>query len=260
MISSKNDTDIENLRQAGKISKEVLDIALCSCKIGITTLQLDSLINSEIINRKATPWFKEVNNYNYSSCISVNEVWLHGIPSSYTLKRNDVVKIDLGIKYNGMHVDNCYAIVVQEDMTNVNVRDCFAHDDKKVTKFLSDGIRILYSAINEAKVGGRVGDISFAMGHLSNKDGYSVIDGYVGHGIGYKNWEDPQIPCFGVKGAGALIKKNYVFAIELMYTMGAKDFIIGDDGFSVISKDKKTTSMFEHTVLVTENGPEILTL
>lgn len=260
MIYIKTREQIEILREAGKISREILDCALGMCKPGISTGEIDAEIEIQIEKAGAIPWFKEVDNYPNASCISINNVWLHGIPGDYILKVGDVVSIDLGVKYSNMYVDNCWTIVVQEEHRECkDLRSCFFHKDKEITDFLKVGVSALESSIEKFIHGNRVGDISSQMQKIVEDKGYSVIDGFGGHGVGVKQHEDPHVPCTGTSGTGSKLKKGMVLAIEIMHAMGAGSYEIDKDGWSVLTGDGKVSGMFEHTVALTENGPEILT-
>lgn len=248
------------MKEGGKISKQVLDYGLGLCVTGVSTLEIDTKIGNKIAEFGAEPWFKEVDDYKYSTCIAVNEEWVHGIPKNRKLKKGDVVSIDLGIKYDGFYIDNCWTCVVQGDSPSDDVRNQFKHDDPKVEKFLTEGVKCFYNSIEKAKVGGRVGDISYAMGNCAESKGYSVMDDYTGHGIGKFYHEGPAIPCYGIPGDGQLLKKGMVLAIELMYTMGNREHSVAEDGWTVITADGAISAMFEHTVALYNSDTIILTL
>ncbi len=259
MIKIKTEEEITEMKKAGKKSKEVLDFALSLCTVGRTTIEIDKAVEKKMEELSVTPWFKEVDDYKYSTCISVNEVWLHGIPGNYKLKKDDVVSIDLGIKYNDLYVDNCWTCVVYGNKSSSDVRNQFEHSDSNIKRFLEEGVKCLHSSIDKFKAGNRVGDISAQMGNYAESKGYSVIDDFVGHGIGRFYHEDPPIPCYGVSGAGPLLKKRMVLAIELMYTVGGYEHSIADDGWTVVTSDRKISAMFEHTVALDGNDTVILT-
>lgn len=260
MIRIKSQKDIEMMREGGIISREILDNALRMCVPGVTTLEIDAYVSTLINKNGVKGWFKEVNDYKYDTCIAVNEVWLHAIPNQYVLKDNDVVSIDIGIIYEGYYLDNCWTVVVKDsNKKEENIRKSIQSNDISVTKFLETGVEALNNAIEKAIVGNHIGDISNAMGSTVNKEGYSTIKDFVGHGVGYTMHEEPQIFCNGTKGAGPDIKDGMVLAIEIMYAMGKNEHIRAKDGWSIITKDNKLSAMFEHTVAVTKNGPIILT-
>jgi len=259
MIKIKTDDDILEMKKGGQISKQVLDYALSLCVVGISTLEIDRLVEEKMTSLGVTPWFKEVDDYEFSTCISVNEVWLHGIPGDYKLKKNDVVSIDLGIKYGEFYLDNCWTCVVIGDAPSNDVRNQFDHEDPKIKQFLEEGVECFYDSINTCKVGGRIGDISATMGNCTESKGYSVIDDFTGHGIGRFYHEEPAILCYGSYGAGPKLKKGMVLAIELMYTTGSYEHDVAKDGWTIVTADGKVSAMFEHTVALHSDGMIILT-
>jgi len=257
---------LQILREAGAISKKVMDSAIKECVPGAMLLDIEKNIDAKITEYGASAWFKEEKNYFHSSCLSVNDVWIHGIPGDQVLKAGDIVSIDIGIKYKNMYVDHCWTTPVLENSSNWVSRDVFSADesyqgvfDAEKAKFLQTGIRSLLAAIEEFQPNGRTGDISAKMQQVVEKEGFNVIRDFVGHGVGLRSHEDPEIPCFGTKGAGKLLKKGMVLAIEVMYSMGNPEIKIAKDGWTVLTADHSLTGMYEHTVYLGENGPEILT-
>lgn len=259
MIQIKDSDELAIMRAGGKISKEILDYGLSLCVEGVSTKHVDALIDEKISSMGVKPWFKNIDNYPYASCISVNDVWIHGFPNDIKLKKWDVVSIDLGITYKGYNLDNCWTVVVQGEEPTTNIRSQFNHEDKKIEQFLIDGVDIFMDSIKAAKIGGRLGDISATMGNESKSKGYSVIKDFTGHGIGKRPHEDPAIPCYGSYGAGPLLQKGMVLAIELMYTIGGSDYTTADDGWTILTADGAISAMFEHTVALGNEGVEILT-
>lgn len=261
MILIKSDEDIKTMKEAGSLASSILDDALKMVIPRRRVSEIDNKIDESIKKAGAYPWFKEVNGYKYASCISVNDVWLHGIPNDYEIKDFDVVKIDLGVKYKNRYVDTCWTVVANEDNPRKDdIRSSFEHSDPKVKDFLVTGAKVLDNAINMAKVGGHIGDISSEIQTCVESMGYAVIREFTGHGVGLGPHEAPAIPCFGVRGAGPVIKPNMVFAIEVMYTMGKSDIKKAKDQWSTLTKDGCISAMFEHTVAISKSGPSILTL
>lgn len=260
MVIIKSPEDLEILREGGKISKQILDFALKNALPGVVLKDLDNKIGQYMKEKGVVSWFPEVEDYKYNTCISVNDIWLHGIPSTQALKEGDVVKIDIGIKYKDRYLDNCWTVVVNKDNENKeDIRSTYSGAGDKVEDFLKAGERALFNAIDKAVIGKRTGDISAAMQSSVEDSGYSVITEYAGHGVGVSFHEDPQILCYGTPGAGQLLKKGMVLAIEIMYAMGNSEIKTAEDGWSIATKDGSISGMFEHTVAITENGPEILT-
>lgn len=256
IIESKQQLDI--YKEAGQVSKNILQSALLMAKPGVALIQIDEHIYDLMKENNVEPWFKDVDGYNMSSCISVNDAWIHGIPNEYIIKPNDIIKIDLGVRKDGLHVDNCWTIVASESKIS-DPFDHFVHTNTKVNDFLKKTLMRLNNAIDKAIVGNKVGDISNEMYQLEEMDNYYVIREYVGHGIGYQNWESPSIPCFGSANSGKKLKNDMVLAIEIMSSMGSSLTKVDDDNWTVRSLDNSLTAMFEHTVIVRENGPIVLT-
>ncbi len=260
MIYIKTQKDIEKIKVAGLISKKVMIDAINYVKSGITTLELNNYIEQKIFGYGAKTWFKEVGKYPYATCISVNDAWLHGMPKNEKLKCGDKVSIDIGIKKDSYYVDNCWSVVAEDEpVLYKSLPIKYHHGKKEVSKFLETGVFALMSAIDCICDGVRVGTISNVMQRLVEAEGYSVIREYTGHGVGIKPHEDPAIPCYGKEGQGVLLKKGMVLAIEVMYSMKSSAIITDSDGWTIRSKDGELTGMFEHTVLVKENGVELLT-
>ncbi|OGC52156.1 type I methionyl aminopeptidase [candidate division WWE3 bacterium RIFCSPLOWO2_01_FULL_39_13] len=259
MILLKSASKINTMRDGGRISAGILDYALQLCEPGISTLEINNLVERKMHKSEVKPWFHEVNNYPYALCISVNEVWIHGQPSKKKLKSGDIVSIDAGIKYKGFYLDNCWTISVGGSEKDKDIKSSFDHKDPEVTAFLKTGPRALDRAISRFISGNYLKDISAAIQKTVEKGGYSVIREFGGHGIGKKSHEPPFIPCYMDPNLDIPLKTGMVFAVEVMYAMGSPDIEVLLNDWDVASKDKKLTAMFEHTVALTENGPEILT-
>ncbi|OGC47001.1 type I methionyl aminopeptidase [candidate division WWE3 bacterium RIFCSPHIGHO2_01_FULL_35_17] len=249
MIYIKSKEDIKNLKEGGKISAIIMNDALKMALPGVSTLEINDAVEKQMQKLEVRPWFKEIDNYLYATCIAVNDGWVHGMPSSYKLIPGDVVSVDLGVKYGKYYLDHCWTVVVPGEKV-----------DPSVDKFIETGKDALNFAIKSFVSGFRVGNISNAIQTTVQNAGYSVIREYTGHGVGIKPHEDPLISCYGTKGAGQLLKIGMVFAIEVMYAIGDPEIVVGSDGWTISTKDGKLSGMFEHTVVLTENGPEILTI
>jgi methionyl aminopeptidase len=247
MIYIKTPQEIEHIRNAGKISANIMKNAIGESRPGTNLLDLEEYISSEIEKNDAQPWFKEKNGYPFVSCLSVNDVWVHGMPHDYKLTEGDILSIDLGVKYKGFYTDHCWTIGIGQ-LTPKN------------KEFLDIGEKSLFDAIKNFKQNGKLGDISHAMQKTVEDAGFNVIRDFIGHGVGIKAHEDPVIPCYGRSDTGVLLRIGMVFAIEIMYSMGTSEIKILEDGWSVCAADNSLTGMFEHTVALTENGPEILTI
>ena len=258
MIHLKSEQEIEIMRHGGRISRDILDFGLKLCNEGISTMEINSQIEAKFREMNVVPWFKSVRNYPYATQIAVNDEWLHSMPGDYVLKNEDVVSIDLGVKFEGFHLDNCWTIVVNENQ-DTDIREAFNHSNPLVKDFLVVCSNALYGATEEFREGTRIGNISAKMQELVETKGYSLIDEYAGHGIGKEPHEDPSVPCKGSRGAGDLIKKGLVLAIEVMAAHNSPVIQTDNNGWTVRTKDGSLSCMFEHTVALTEKGPEILT-
>lgn len=232
-------------RSALLVSNTLTEIAKI-LKPGITTLSLDQMIGSFVNDHHATPSFLKYNGYPFNSCISVNDVVVHGFPNQYELKDGDIISIDIGVVLNGWHGDHAYTFAIGDQGADVEQLI-------RVTK------ESLYKGIEKAIIGNRVGDISFAIQeHTEKKYGYGVVRELVGHGLGRKLHEDPQVPNYGKRGNGPKLKDGMVLAIEPMINMGTKNVFTESDGWTVRTKDGKPSVHFEHDVCIRKNFADIL--
>lgn len=248
MIILKSPTEIECIRRASALTAKTLEVLIEAAKPGVTTLELDTLAEEYIRSHGGTPSCKGYYGYPATICASVNDVVVHGIPSAkQKLKHGDVISIDLVSCVDGYHGDSCVTIPI-------------GHVKPDVHKLLKVTEESLFKGIEQVVVGNRIGDISHAVQTYAEKYGYGVVRDFVGHGIGRDMHEDPQIPNYGMAGHGPLLKPGMVICIEPMITMGTyKVRVLGDD-WTTVTLDGKPAAHFEHTVVVTENGPEILTM
>lgn len=248
MISLRNKDEIKKIKIAARISAEALKLAGSLCKEGVSSLYIDREVEKFIYSKGARPNFLNYNGYPNSCCISVNDMVIHGIPSKdVILKRGDVVSVDVGAEYEGYHGDNAYTFVVGK--VEENVMD-----------FLQTTKCALYCGIKKAIANNRIGDISKAVEDEIKKKGYGVVREFVGHGIGRKLHEEPEIPNFvAAGGKGPRLLPGMVIAIEPMTTQKSEEIAICDDGWGVKTKNGEISAHFEHTVLITENEPIILT-
>jgi len=233
------------MRRSGAIVAEVLTELRGMVKPGVRTIDLDK--RSEELTRKkgANPAFKGYRGFPFSLCASINSEVVHGMPSDRFLKEGDIISLDFGICYEGYYGDAAITVPVGQ------VSD-------KSRKLINVTEEALYQAIDKARVGNRLGDISSEVQRHVEAFGFSVVRDYVGHGIGRQLHEDPQIPNFGKKGRGVELRPGMVFAIEPMVNEGSYDVRVLQDGWTVVTEDGRLSAHFEHTVAITENGPEIL--
>ena len=242
----KSDEEIKYMTKGGHILKIILDKLKNETKIGVTEYELDNISRELCRQYKVIPAFLGYKGYPKSLCISVNDTVVHGIPSSYKIVNSDVVSLDFGIIYKGLYLDSA---------TSFQVGD----KNDIVTEFLSIVKKSMLSGLRSARDGVRVGDISYAMESVVDQNKYGIVKELTGHGIGYRLHEDPFIPGYGNKKEGILIKKGMTLAIESMINFGGDKVIFLDDGWTVKTKDHSISGHFEHTILVTDGDPKILT-
>ncbi|WP_020376676.1 type I methionyl aminopeptidase [Sulfobacillus thermosulfidooxidans] len=247
MIELKSMRDKEKMRKAGLVVAEVLQILKNAVRPGITTKELDHIADSEIRARGAVPIFKGYHGYPASVCVSVNHEVVHGIPGARRLKEHDLVSLDLGAVMDSFVGDAALSVFVGEP------------PDDRAALLLRVTEESLYAGIQAAQPGGHLGDISHAVQEHVERHGFSVVRDYVGHGIGHQMHEDPQVPNYGPAGRGILLKPGLALAIEPMVNAGAYDVDVLDDGWTVVTRDGSLSAHFEHTIFITDHGPEILT-
>lgn len=246
MIILKSPREIERMKVPCKMVAEILALLSERVKPGVTTLELDSFAASEVTKRKAKAAFKGYCNYPSSLCCSPNNQVVHGIPNKTPLKSGDILSLDFGVLYDDFFGDAAVTVPVGEVASNV--RDLIQVTEKS-----------LYYGIEKAVCGGRLHDVSSAVQSYVESNGFSVVRDFVGHGIGRKLHEDPQIPNYGQAGTGVRLKSGMVLAIEPMINQKSHDVNVLDDGWTVVTVDGGMSAHFEHTVAITDNGPEILT-
>jgi len=247
MIILKLPEEIERMRASNHIVAEILSMLKERVKPGITTGELDGY-SEELVRRKgAQPAFKGYMGYPYSLCISVNSEVVHGFPSNRVLLAGDIVSLDFGAYYNGYYGDAAVTVPVGD----------VSEEAARLIRVTEQG---LYDGISEAKAGNRLGDISAAVQNCVESAGFSVVRDFVGHGIGKKLHEEPQIPNYGVKGRGIELKAGMVLAIEPMVNEGTYKVKVTDNGWTVVTEDGQLSAHFEHSVAITKDGPDILSL
>ena len=246
MITIKSPREIELMRVAGNIVYETHKYLKPYIKEGITTKELDKLAEDFIRSKDATPSFKGYQGFPATLCTSVNDEVVHGFPSDYKLKNGDIISIDIGACYKGYHGDSAWSYVV----------GTISKNDEYLMKHTEES---LYEGIKFAKAGNRVGDISNAVEVYANKHNLGIVRELCGHGVGTNLHEDPNVPNYGEKGTGPLLKPGMVIAIEPMLTFGDESIYVDDNDWTIKTDDGKKAAHFEHTILITEDEPEILT-
>jgi len=246
MIPLKSTEDLNNLRVSGKILAKVMKELQLIIKPGISTQDIDNLAQKLIAKEGAIAAFKGYKGFPANICTSINEEIVHGIPGEKKIKEGDIISLDLGINYAGFYTDAAVTIGVG-----------------KISPGLRNLIRVakesLSIGIKKANISNHLSDISYAIQNYVEKKGYSVVRQFVGHGIGTDLHEEPEIPNFGQAHQGPLLKNGMVLAIEPMVNMGTWECVILDNGWTAVTKDNLASAHFEHTIAITEKGPEILT-
>ena len=246
MILLKSEQEIEIMAEAGRLVAATLAELKQVVEPGITTLELDEIAASFISGKGAKAAFKGYHGFPGSICASINEEVVHGIPSLRKLENGDIISIDVGVIFNGYVGDGAVTLPVGEV-------------EAEVLELLRVTEESLDRGIAQAKVGNRLSDISHAVQSHVEKNNFSVVRDYVGHGIGRQMHEDPQIPNFGPPGRGPRLLKGMVLAIEPMVNMGGYEVKTLDDDWTVVTRDGQPSAHFEHTVVITATGPVILT-
>jgi methionyl aminopeptidase len=246
VIILKTNEEVEKMRESALLVSKTLSIVAAVLKPGITTLSLDKLIGEYIQDHHAVPSFLNYNGYPFNSCLSVNDVVVHGFPTKKELRERDIISIDIGVILNGWHGDHAFTFAIGDP-------------GKEVMQLIKVTKESLYKGIEKAIAGNRIGDISFAIQeHTEKKYGYGVVRELVGHGLGRSMHEDPQVPNYGKRGSGAKLKEGMVLAIEPMINLGKKEVYTESDGWTVRTKDGKPSVHFEHDVCIRKNTADIL--
>ncbi len=247
MIYIHNKNDIEYMKKACRLASTVLNYITPFVVKGITTEELDDACYQFIIDNEAKPATLGYKGYKHSSCISVNNIICHGIPNKYKLKDGDIVNIDVSVVLNGYYGDNSRMF-------------CIGNVSDEAKNIVDVSYRAMMAGIAEALPNKRLGDVGAAIQDIAEQNGYSIVEEYAGHGIGKEFHMDPKVFHFGKRNMGKKLVPGMIFTIEPMINQGTKDTLELDDGWTVITKDGKLSSQWEHTILITENGNEILTL
>ena len=247
MITIKSEREIELLREAGRIVALTHQELKKHIRPGISTLELDEIAEKTIRSYGATPSFKGYGGFPGSICASVNEVVVHGIPKkNIILHDGDIVALDIGACYKGYHGDSAWSYAV-------------GNIDSEAQQLMEATEKALFAGLAMAKPGNRLTDISHAIEEYIKPFGYGIVEDYTGHGVGSHLHEDPMIPNYGPAGMGPVLKKGMVMAVEPMINLGTKRVKVLKDNWTAVTLDKKKSAHFEHTILITDDGYEILT-
>ena len=246
MISIKSEREIELLKVAGEIVGDTHHYMEQFLKPGITTKELDKLAEDYILSRGATPSFKGLYGFPGTICISINEEVVHGIPGKRKLKNGDIITLDIGACYKGYHGDSAWTYAVGK----------ISKEKEELMKHTEES---LFEGLSVIKDGCHVGDIGAAVEACANKYNLGVVKELVGHGVGTKVHEEPDVPNYGKAGTGPMLKEGMVIAVEPMLNLGTADVFMLDDDWTIVTADDLPSAHFEHTVLVTKDGYTILT-
>ena len=247
MISIKSTHEIEKMRDAAQIAKEALALIEEAVAPGVTTGEIDRIAYDHITKHNASPSFKGYRGFPGSVCASVNEEVIHGIPGLKSLKQGDIISIDIGVCYQGYHADCARTFTVGEVSA-------------EAAKLIEVTKQSFFEGIAHARAGERLSNISNAVQRHVEKNGFSVVREFVGHGVGSQLHEEPSIPNFGLAGRGPRLYAGMTLAVEPMVNAGRAAVVVLDDCWTTVTKDGRLSAHYENTVLVTENEPVILTL
>lgn len=256
-LSPRSNPQLDLMRKSGEITAKALKAVLEAAKPGVTLKQLDELAEAEIRKLGATPGFMTVPGYSWTTCMNLNNEVVHGIPREIALKEGDIFSCDIGAMYQGWHTDAAWTVIVGHE-AGVKGQEKDENLESKL-RFLKAGEEAMWQGIAQARSGNRIGDIGAAMQKVVEGAGYSVVRSLVGHGIGKKLHEDPEVPGFGKPGRGLPLKKNMTIAIEAIYNQGSPDVILDNDGWTILSKDGSLGGLFEMTLIIKDDEAEVLT-
>ncbi len=242
-MQPRTNAELDLMRKSGEISAKALKKALDASKSGVSLVEIDKIAEDEILKLGGEISFKTEPGYKWATCLTVNEEVVHGTPRDIKLNTGDILSIDVGAIYKGWHTDTAWSKVVGEGKSD----------------FLKIGEKALWAGIDNAVEGGRVGDISEAIQSIVEGAGYKIVRSLVGHGVGKKLHEDPEVPGFGTKGQGPVLKEGMTIAIEVIYTAGNGEVEHSNDGWTIVSSDSSMGGLFEMSVIVGKKAPEVLT-
>lgn len=258
-VRIRNLEELNLMRKSGQITAAALKKVLENVKVGVSLLELDSIAEKEIKNLGGTSSFKSVPGYNFTTCLTLNDEVVHGLPRKIKLKEGDLLGIDLGAAYKGWHTDVAWSVMVNGQGSNLPESRHGVKGQEDKIKFLEIGERTLWEAIDQAVEGKRIGDISATIEEGVERAGYSVVKSLAGHGVGRSPHEEPVIPTFGQKETGLRLQQGMTVAIEVIYTAGKGDVYEKSDGWTIASIDHSLGGLFEMSVIVGKIKAEVLT-
>ncbi len=246
MISIKSDREIELMREAGRLNYLTHEELKKYLKVGVKTKELDKIAYDFITRNHAKPSFLNYEGYPASICVSINDEVVHGIPGNRRIKDGDVVSIDIGVEIHGYHSDAARTYVIGEASTEVQ-------------NLVKNTELALYAGLQKIHEGAKIGDIGASIEKFAHEHGLSVVEELVGHGVGTNIHEDPDVPNYGKEGTGVTLKAGMVIAVEPMLNLGSRYVYLHDNDWTISTDDGSLSAHFEHTVVVTKDGYEILT-
>lgn len=246
-LTPRSKSQLELMRKSGNVTAKALKAVLEAVKPGVSLLELEEIAQKEIVKLGAKPGFMTVPGYSWATCLTINNEVVHGIPRKIKLKSGDLFSVDIGAVLDDWHTDAAWSVVVGK-----------AQDVEK-EKFLKAGEEAMWQGIAQARSGNKIGDIGASMQKVVEGAGYSVVRSLVGHGIGRKLHEDPEVPGFGKSGRGLPLKNGMTIAIEAIYNRGGHEVILEKDGWTISTKDGSWGGLFEMTVVVGNEEAEVLT-
>ncbi len=246
-ITLKSPEEIAKMRKAGRVVAEMLEACAAAARPGMTTDDLDKVARAVLTKRKAKSNFLGYHGYPAVICTSPNDVIVHGIPGTYRLEEGDLISIDCGAIIDGWHGDAARTIPVGE----------ISEEARKLIRVTEES---LWAGIGQVRKGSRLSDIGHAVQTVAEGAGFSVVREYVGHGIGRAMHEEPQVPNYGEPGKGMKLKVGHCLAVEPMVNLGSPETQLNEDGWTVITADGQLSAHFEHSIAVTDDGPEVLTV
>jgi methionyl aminopeptidase len=250
-VEVRTNAELALMRKSGEITAIALKKVLDSITPGITMLDIERLAEEEIVKLGGKSSFKTVPGYDFTTCLTVNDEVVHGIPRDIVLKKGDIISVDLGAMYKGWHTDTAWSVIVGGESDDLIGRE--------KRKFLAVGEEAMWAGIKQAVEGNHVGDISSAMQNVIEGAHYSVVKSLVGHGVGKSNHEAPEIPGVGKPGTGLLLQAGMTLAIEAIYVAGEDKMYEKDDGWTIAALDGSLGGLFEMTVIVGKNKAEVIT-
>ncbi len=256
MSKVTNSYEMSLIKKSGEIASSALKKAIEAVKVGISGLEIDKIAKDQIYKLGGDLSYKTVPGYRFATCITVNEAVVHGIPTDKKFEAEDLVSIDLAVEYRGWHTDCAWTVIVGGSEHN---SPGLTEEQKKKIAFLKVGKQALRDGIAQAIDGNRVGDISEAIQSKVEGAGYSVVRSLVGHGIGKRLHEEPEIPGYGKTGTGAFLKEGMALAVEVIYAMGGFEVVLEEDGWTYSTKDKSLSGLFEMSLIVGKKEAKLLT-